>query len=457
MRAIGRDPIFIARGEGSTIVDVDGNEYVDWVSSWGPLIAGHAHPGGGRRGRLDRHRRNDLRSADQERGDARGRGGVPDSVGRDAADDLLGDRGDDERDPPRARGTGRERDPEVRGRLPRPRRRAAGRGRLGARDAGDPGEPGRAARRRRGDRDRAVERPRGARSRRPSGSSSRRSSPSRCPPTWAWSRPPTASSSCCASAPTTPGRCSIFDEVITGFRVARGGAQERYGVIPDLTILGKIIGGGLPAAAYGGAARADGADRPGGRRLPGRDAGGQPARGRGGAGDARAARRRAPTSASSASPTRLADGLAKAAADAGVPLTVQHVTGLVTPFFSAGPVRRLRGRGGLRSRCLRRVVPGAARARRVPAGVAVRGLVPVARAHRRRPRADARGGARGVRGDRGVSRALFEALRARGGTLGECARSAGGRRRAAAGAAADRRPPARGPRDTRPSTSCCSR
>ena len=44
MRAIGRDPIFIARGEGSRIFDVDGNEYIDWVCSWGPLIAGHAHP-----------------------------------------------------------------------------------------------------------------------------------------------------------------------------------------------------------------------------------------------------------------------------------------------------------------------------------------------------------------------------------------------------------------------------
>src|SRR5215208_6534918 len=44
MRAIGRDPIFIARGEGPEIVDVDGNRYVDYVSSWGPLIAGHAHP-----------------------------------------------------------------------------------------------------------------------------------------------------------------------------------------------------------------------------------------------------------------------------------------------------------------------------------------------------------------------------------------------------------------------------
>ena len=50
------------------------------------------------------------------------------------------------------------------------------------------------------------------------------------------------------------GALLIFDEVITGFRVARGGAQERYGVSPDLTILGKIVGGGLPAAAFGGRA-----------------------------------------------------------------------------------------------------------------------------------------------------------------------------------------------------------
>jgi glutamate-1-semialdehyde 2,1-aminomutase len=50
------------------------------------------------------------------------------------------------------------------------------------------------------------------------------------------------------------GAVLIFDEVITGFRVARGGAQERLGVIPDLTVLGKIVGGGLPLAAFGGAA-----------------------------------------------------------------------------------------------------------------------------------------------------------------------------------------------------------
>jgi glutamate-1-semialdehyde 2,1-aminomutase len=55
------------------------------------------------------------------------------------------------------------------------------------------------------------------------------------------------------------GALLIFDEVITGFRVARGGAQERYGVKPDLTILGKIVGGGLPLAAFGG--RADAMER----------------------------------------------------------------------------------------------------------------------------------------------------------------------------------------------------
>jgi glutamate-1-semialdehyde 2,1-aminomutase len=50
------------------------------------------------------------------------------------------------------------------------------------------------------------------------------------------------------------GALLVFDEVITGFRVGRGGAQERYGVLPDLTVLGKIVGGGLPLAAFGGRA-----------------------------------------------------------------------------------------------------------------------------------------------------------------------------------------------------------
>jgi glutamate-1-semialdehyde 2,1-aminomutase len=50
------------------------------------------------------------------------------------------------------------------------------------------------------------------------------------------------------------GALLVFDEVITGFRIARGGAQERFGVVPDLTVLGKVVGGGLPLAAFGGRA-----------------------------------------------------------------------------------------------------------------------------------------------------------------------------------------------------------
>ena len=55
-------------------------------------------------------------------------------------------------------------------------------------------------------------------------------------------------------AATANGALLVFDEVITGFRVAPGGAQELTGVLPDLTVMGKVIGGGLPAAAYGGPA-----------------------------------------------------------------------------------------------------------------------------------------------------------------------------------------------------------
>ena len=66
MQAIGRDPIFVERGEGAELVDVDGNRYVDWVMSWGPLVFGHADPETvdprfaqdtcDQRGRLDRGR-----------------------------------------------------------------------------------------------------------------------------------------------------------------------------------------------------------------------------------------------------------------------------------------------------------------------------------------------------------------------------------------------------------------
>ena len=133
------------------------------------------------------------------------------------------------------------------------------------------------------------------------------------------------------------GALLIFDEVITGFRVARGGAQERYGVLPDLSILGKIIGGGLPAAAYGGASVLMERIAPAGDVYQAGTLAGNPLAVAAALAtlellDARAYQRLERVT------DRLARGLADAAAGAGVPLTVQHVTGLVTPFFTAAPV-----------------------------------------------------------------------------------------------------------------------
>ena len=162
MRAIGRDPLFIAAGEGAELIDVDGNRYVDYVGSWGPLIHGHAHPAIVQAVTQSGGQGHQLRRADGRRG-AAGPGGRGAHAGsRDAADDLLGHRGRDDGDPPRARRHRPREGAQVRGRLPRPRRRPAGARRLGARDPGAAVQPGRAAGRRRADDRRAVERPRGA-------------------------------------------------------------------------------------------------------------------------------------------------------------------------------------------------------------------------------------------------------------------------------------------------------
>ena len=236
---------------GAELIDVDGNRYVDYVCSWGPLIHGHAHPDGRRGGR--------SRAAATARRSARrppARSSWPSVVarvpgGRDAAHDLLRHRGVDERRPPRARRDRPRASAEVRRRLPRPRRRPARRGRLGPRHAGHPRVPRRPGRGRRADGRRALERPRGGRA--------------ACaehefaailaepyPANMGLVPPRAASSRLLREQADATGALLVFDEVITGFRVARGGAQELTGVTPDLTVMGKVLGGGLPAAAYGG-------------------------------------------------------------------------------------------------------------------------------------------------------------------------------------------------------------
>jgi glutamate-1-semialdehyde 2,1-aminomutase len=129
------------------------------------------------------------------------------------------------------------------------------------------------------------------------------------------------------------GALLVFDEVMTGFRVARGGAQERYGVSPDLTILGKIVGGGLPAAAFGG--RAEHMERlaPVGDVYQAGTLSGNPLATAAGVSVLRRLRDGAVYDELERLGARLEAGLAPFG-------TVQRVGGMLTLFCSDGPVER---------------------------------------------------------------------------------------------------------------------
>jgi glutamate-1-semialdehyde 2,1-aminomutase len=134
------------------------------------------------------------------------------------------------------------------------------------------------------------------------------------------------------------GALLVFDEVITGFRVASGGAQGLLGVTPDLTILGKIIGGGLPAAAYGGRRDLMEQVAPAGDVYQAGTLSGNPVAVA--AGLATLAKLDGPAYGRLGAFTdQLADGLRVAAADSGCEVVVQSVCGLVTTFFTDELVR----------------------------------------------------------------------------------------------------------------------
>ena len=134
------------------------------------------------------------------------------------------------------------------------------------------------------------------------------------------------------------GALLVFDEVISGFRVARGGAQERSGVLPDLVLMGKVIGGGLPAGALGGPRELMELLAPAGEVYQAGTLSGNPLAVAAGLAtlalldDAAYARLATITA-------QLADGLREAAGDR--PVSIETVPGLLTVFFSERPVRNL--------------------------------------------------------------------------------------------------------------------
>ena len=134
------------------------------------------------------------------------------------------------------------------------------------------------------------------------------------------------------------GAILVFDEVMTGFRLALGGAQERFGVTPDLTALGKIIGGGLPAAAYGSSAKVMDHVSPAGPVYQAGTLSGNPLAMAAGLTTLRLLRDEPPYEHLEAITARLAEGLDRAATDAGVPHVVQRVGSMLTLFFNPDPI-----------------------------------------------------------------------------------------------------------------------
>jgi glutamate-1-semialdehyde 2,1-aminomutase len=258
MRAIGRDPIFIERGEGAELFDVDGNRYVDYVCSWGPLIHGHAHP-------------HVLAALD----DAASRGtsfGAPTAGEVELAGEVVRRMESVEMLRMTSSGT------EAAMTAIRLARAATGRegvlkfsgayhGHVDAllAQAGSglatqalPTSPGVPAGAAAGtvvvpwnDRDALIAATDGSKT----GQLELAAILAEPLPANMGLVPPREGFlELLRERADASGALLVLDEVISGFRVARGGVQELAGVSGDLTIMGKIIGGGLPAAALGGRA-----------------------------------------------------------------------------------------------------------------------------------------------------------------------------------------------------------
>jgi len=344
MGSIGRDPIFLARGEGNRVWDVDGNEYVDWVGSWGPLILGHSDPvvvaavtAAAERGtsygaatpgevdlaaeiadrigsvemvRLVNSGTEATMSAIRLARAATGRERVIKFAGayHGHVDGLLAEAGS---------GLATQGIPASPG-IPRAQAEATAvvpwNDRLAVEQAVDMYEPA------------AII----------------------CEPIAANMGvipPRDGFLEHLRALADRSGALLICDEVISGFRVARGGAQELLGVAADLTVMGKVIGGGLPAAAYGGPRELLERVAPAGDVYQAGTLSGNPLAVSAGLAtlnrlDAGAYERLGRAT------DRLAAGLARAAESASGEqprVSVASVCGLVTPFFAGSPPHDFEG------------------------------------------------------------------------------------------------------------------
>jgi glutamate-1-semialdehyde 2,1-aminomutase len=137
---------------------------------------------------------------------------------------------------------------------------------------------------------------------------------------------------------TRHGSILIFDEVMTGFRVARGGAQELFGITPDMTTLGKIVGGGMPLGAYGGRAEIMNQVLPAGKVFQAGTLSGNPVAVAAGSATLKILKENPPYEQLERMGRRLAAGLDAAATESGIAHTVARVGSMMTLFFNPDPV-----------------------------------------------------------------------------------------------------------------------
>jgi glutamate-1-semialdehyde 2,1-aminomutase len=331
-KSVGGDPLFIASGRGSRIVDVDGNEYIDYVGSWGPLILGHAHP--------------DILAAVA---DAAARGtsfGAPTEIEVRFAETIRAAYPSMELVRCVSSGT------EATMSALRVARGATGRDKIVKIDGGYHGHADFLL----------VEAGSGAATLGIPGSAGVPAAVAGATLVAPWNdleamerlfaanpgeiaavivEPVCGNMGCVPPIPgylaalraltEAHGTLLVFDEVMTGFRVAFGGAQALYGIRPDLTCLGKIVGGGLPAACFGGRADVMGKLAPLGPVYQAGTLSGNPLALAAGLTTIELIRRPGTYERLEAASARLAAGLAAAGC-------VNRVGSMLTAFFTPGPV-----------------------------------------------------------------------------------------------------------------------
>lgn len=339
-KSVGRDPVFIDRGEGAHIWDIDGNRYLDFVGSWGPLIVGHAHP--------------DVVAVIKQVAERGTSYGAPTEVETVLAEEVL--KAYPSMDMIRMVNSGTEATMSAL----RLARGVTGRTKIvkfegcyhghsdqllikagsGALTFGVPTSPG---------------------------------VPSQIAATTISARYNDLEGlkeifqregeeiACVIIEPVAGnmgvvlpaegflqgirrlteeyGALLIFDEVMTGFRVSYGGAQAHFGIDPDITCLGKVIGGGLPVGAYGGKRRFMEQIAPSGPIYQAGTLSGNPLAMNAGLTTLKLLQQPGTYEALASKTTRLAEGLKQIALEAGLPIWVNAIGAMFCPFFTDVPVK----------------------------------------------------------------------------------------------------------------------